>query len=167
MEEGVYRDIGIPPLFDIPSGHIIGYVVDIGGHANVIAGYSLGKASGSTGVEDIGEVLPWIDFHFGMLRWVLQEVLKMVHIATHPYGTLGDLVKEGSHSALPEGEEISQVCNNGIPQACFGEYLLYIAEIRILADDRFSAGVVNHIFDLIRGIDGGYRYRNGSQFLNP
>ena len=65
MEKGVDRDVDVPSLSDVALDHRFGDVVDIGAVAPVVARHALGKAGGSAGVEDVGEILHRIQLHPG------------------------------------------------------------------------------------------------------
>jgi hypothetical protein len=63
VEKGIYRDIYVLPFLEIVPCHIFGHIVDIGSHAHVIAGNSLGKTSGTSGIKDIRKICFGIKFY--------------------------------------------------------------------------------------------------------
>jgi hypothetical protein len=72
VKERVYGNIGIASLFDVSSQDIIHDVIDVGNHPDVVTRYPFWKAGGAASIENIGEILPWIDLNPGRGGWGLQ-----------------------------------------------------------------------------------------------
>ena len=127
---------------------------------------AFGKSRGTPGVEDIGEVLHGIKRNRFLQRRMAQKGSKGMDPAVPVHFACRDFVKQDSQGSFPERKQIHQVGDNGVFQAGLVKHLLYIAEVCIQADHGFRAGIVDHVFDLKRGVNWGHRHKNGAQFLD-
>ena len=79
---------------------------------------------------------------------------------------MGDLVKKYPQIPFPKGKKVHQICDNGPLEPCACKNFLDIAKVCVQANDRLSARVVDHIFDLKRGVDWRDRYNHCTNLLD-
>jgi hypothetical protein len=98
---------------------------------------------------------------------LFDEILEEINILTPFNDTVWNFIEEETNGTFPKRKKIDKICNNNPFQGGPGKDILYITEIGIQADDRLRTGVVDHIFDFERSVDGSYGHHYSPNFLNP
>jgi hypothetical protein len=62
VKKGIDSDVNIFPFFEMYPCNVVGYVVHIGCHTNVVARHAFRKTGGPPGIEDVREIIPRIQF---------------------------------------------------------------------------------------------------------
>ena len=87
-----------------PSINIFHDVPDVGDLAHVVARHAFRKTRGASGVHDVGEVLPRVDFRRGRFRPVFPDKSpKRIYLLSFFDLALGYLVEEPADNLFPRG----------------------------------------------------------------
>ena len=97
---------------------------------------------------------------------MFQKGIERIDLFVPVHLAMGDLVKKYPQIPFPKGKKVHQISDNGPLKPCVFKDLIDIAKVCVQANDRLSAGVVDHIFNLKRGVDWRDRYNHCTNLLD-
>ena len=149
MKKRVNRNINIFTFLEMACGHIIGYIIYIRHHTDVIAGNAFWKAGRSTGIQNVGEVFPGIQVNLGFQWWTIQKFFKCKHPLAPLHLAGGYFIKKDAEISLPSRQKINQICNNDAFEPGIGKHFFGVTEIGVLTDDGFRPRILDHIIEFV------------------
>ncbi len=158
VKERVDGDVGVAAFVEMSGRHVLGDVVDVGGHSDVGARDALRKSGGAAGVKDVSEVLFGIDGDRCLHGAVPQQGTEPMDVGPilHPAG--GDFVEKRAQRPFPGRQQVGHVRHDHVPRTGLGERFPDIAEIGVRAYDRLHTAVPDHVGDFMGGVDRRNRH---------